>query len=122
MAACARRHPAHTEFPFSAAFEYSDSSGARQVATEVAGIGRPHPEEALWRRLSAEGVEPGRVRRVHCELEPCLMPGHYCSVWMQQAFPQAEFTHSFDYGDTAESREEGLKQLILHDAETRRRG
>lgn len=113
----------HTlNFPFSAAFEYVDSSGAKQVVTEVAGVGRPHPEEALWRRLSAEGVEPGQVRRVHCELEPCLMPGHYCSVWMQQVFPHAEFTHSFDYGDTVESREEGLKQLILHDAETRRRG
>lgn len=67
-------------------------------------------------------MEPGQVRRVHCELEPCLMPGHYCSVWMQQVLPHAEFTHSFDYGDTAESREKGLKQLILHDAETRRRG
>ncbi|QXQ95300.1 hypothetical protein KV381_02475 [Streptomyces sp. WY228] len=41
---------------------------------------------------------------------------------MQQVFPHAEFTHSFDYGDTAESREGGLKRLILHDAETRRRG
>ncbi|MFE4526836.1 nucleic acid/nucleotide deaminase domain-containing protein [Streptomyces anulatus] len=113
----------HTlNFPFSAAFEYVDGSGSKQVVTEVAGVGRPHPEEALWRRLSAEGVEPGQVRRVHCELEPCLMPGHYCSVWMQQVLPHAEFTHSFDYGDTAESREEGLKQLILHDAETRRRG
>ncbi|WP_373461195.1 nucleic acid/nucleotide deaminase domain-containing protein [Streptomyces sp. WY228] len=64
------------DFPFSAAFEYVDDSGAKQVVTEVAGVCRPHPEEALWRRLSAEGVEPGQVRWVHCELEPCLMRVH----------------------------------------------
>ncbi|MEW5539274.1 nucleic acid/nucleotide deaminase domain-containing protein [Streptomyces cyaneofuscatus] len=108
----------HTlNFPFSAAFEYTDAAGVRQVATESTGPGRPHPEELLWRRLAEEGVDPGQVRRVHCELEPCLMPGHYCGVWMQDLFPQAEFTHSFSYGTTADSREAGLKGLITHAAE-----
>lgn len=108
----------HTlNFPFSAAFEYVDASGAKQVATEATGPGRPHPEELVWRRLSGDGVKPGQVRRVYCELEPCLMPGHYCAAWMQDLFPQAEFTHSFDYGVTAEAREEGLKRLIMHAAE-----
>lgn len=108
----------HTlNFPFSAAFEYVDAAGVRQVATESTGPGRPHPEELIWRRLAAEGVDPGQVRRVHCELEPCLMPGHYCGVWMQDFFPQAEFTHSFSYGTTADSREAGLKDLITHTAE-----
>ncbi|MBT2439613.1 SUKH-4 family immunity protein [Streptomyces sp. ISL-36] len=111
----------HTlNFPFSAAFEYVDSSGTKQVVTEATGPGQPHPEEIIWRRLSDAGVEPDQVRRVYCELEPCLMPGHYCAVWMQRAFPGAEFTHSFDYGDTAESREEGMKQLITHAAEQSR--
>lgn len=112
----------HTlNFPFSAAFEYVDAGGARQVVTEATGPGRTHPEELIWSRLSGQGVEPGQVRRVYCELEPCMMPGHYCAAWMQKAFPQAEFTHSFDYGDTAESREEGLKGLIAHAAEQGRR-
>ncbi|MFD9744719.1 nucleic acid/nucleotide deaminase domain-containing protein [[Kitasatospora] papulosa] len=111
----------HTlNFPFSAAFEYVDAAGVKQVATDVTGPGRPHPEELVWRRLSGEGVKPGQVRRVYCELEPCLMPGHYCAVWMQDLFPQAEFTHSFDYGASAESREEGLKKLIMHAAEQAR--
>ncbi|MET9669664.1 nucleic acid/nucleotide deaminase domain-containing protein [Streptomyces sp. NPDC006475] len=113
----------HTlNFPFSAAFEYVDAAGAKQVVTEATGSGRPHPEELIWRRLSGEGVQPGQVRRIYCELEPCLMPGHYCAVWLKETFPQAQFTHSFDYGATAESREDGLKELITHAAERARRG
>jgi hypothetical protein len=111
----------HTlNFPFSAAFGYVDGSGNKQIATEVTGPGRLHPEEIVWRRLSAEGVQADQVRQVYCELEPCLLPGHYCAVWMQRTFPHAEFAHSFDYGETAESREEGLKGLIIQAAEQAR--
>ncbi|MFJ3639141.1 nucleic acid/nucleotide deaminase domain-containing protein [Streptomyces sp. NPDC090108] len=113
----------HTlNFPFSSAFEYVDSSGAKQVVTGSTGPGLPHPEELVWHRLRAEGVAPEQVRRVYCELEPCMMPGHYCAVWLQATFPHAEFTHSFDYGATAESREEGLKELITFAAEQAGRG
>ncbi|MEW2129055.1 nucleic acid/nucleotide deaminase domain-containing protein [Streptomyces sp. NPDC005435] len=107
----------HTlNFPFSSAFEYVDGDGAKQIVTAQAGPGLPHPEEQLWRQLSAAGVEPGQVRRVYCELQPCMMPGHYCAAWLQAVLPEAEFTHSFDYGETAESREEGLKELIAYAA------
>ncbi|MDN5380530.1 MULTISPECIES: SUKH-4 family immunity protein [Streptomyces] len=107
----------HTfNFPFSSAFEYVDDTGAKQVVTDATGPGRAHPEELLWQRLRARGVAPEQVRRVHCELEPCMMPGHYCAVWLQATFPHAEFTHSFDYGTTAGSREEGFKQLLTHAA------
>ncbi|NUL02563.1 SUKH-4 family immunity protein [Streptomyces lunaelactis] len=112
----------HTlNFPFSAAFEYVDEMGSRQTVTESTGPGLRHPEEILWQRLSASGVQPRQVRRVYCELEPCLMPGHYCALWLQATFPHAEFTHSFDYGSTAESREAGLQELIRHAAEQARR-
>ncbi|MFC9856156.1 MULTISPECIES: nucleic acid/nucleotide deaminase domain-containing protein [unclassified Streptomyces] len=112
----------HTlNFPFSAAIEYVDAAGAKQVATETTGPGQPHPEEIIWRHLSGDGVQASQVRRVHCELAPCLMPGHYCAVWMQDLFTQAEFSHSFDYGQDAESREEGMKQLITHAAQQARR-
>ncbi|WP_338694260.1 SUKH-4 family immunity protein [Streptomyces sp. Q6] len=108
----------HTlNFPFSAAFEYVNDAGEKQIATDATGPGKAHPEELLWARLSAEGVAPARVRRVYCELEPCMMPGHYCAVWLQNLFPHAEFTHSFDYGETAESREEGLKELMTYSAQ-----
>ncbi|MGY9069311.1 SUKH-4 family immunity protein [Streptomyces sp. CAS3] len=108
----------HTlNFPFSSAFEYVDASGAEQIVTDATGPGRPHPEELLWQRLHAEGIAPEQVRRVYCELEPCMMPGHYCALWLQATFAHAEFTHSFDYGTTAESREEGLKELITYAAQ-----
>ncbi|MFF2638749.1 SUKH-4 family immunity protein [Streptomyces niveus] len=108
----------HTlNFPFSAAFEYVDNAGEKHIVTEATGPGRAHPEELVWRELSARGVAAGQVRRVFCELQACMMPGHYCAVWMQELFPQAEFTHAFDYGSDAESREAGLKALITHTAE-----
>jgi hypothetical protein len=108
----------HTlNFPFSSAFEYVDKTGTKQIITGSTSPGKPHPEELLWARLSAEGVTPDQVRRVYCELQPCMMPGHYCSAWLQATFPHAEFTHSFDYGDTADSREEGLKELIVYTAQ-----
>ncbi|MEV7894367.1 nucleic acid/nucleotide deaminase domain-containing protein [Streptomyces cyaneofuscatus] len=102
---------------FSAAIEYVDENGRKQIATDATGPGRLHPEELLWERLQSEGVAAGQVKRVYGELEACMMPGHYCAAWMAKAFPQAQFTHSFDYGDTAESREEGLKALIRYAAE-----
>ncbi|SDT67500.1 SUKH-4 immunity protein [Streptomyces sp. TLI_053] len=103
----------------SAAFEVVDGQGAKRIVTEVGGPGLLHPEEALWHRLRAEGVEAEQVVRVYCELEPCMMPGHYCARWLAREFPQAEFTHSFDYGDTAESRESGIKALMISVAERR---
>jgi hypothetical protein len=108
----------HTlNFPFSAAFQYVDDAGDEQIVTDATGPGRPHPEEILRHRLEREGVPADRVRRVYCELQPCMMPGHYCAVWLQRAFPRAEFTHGFDYGEEAGSREQGLKELIAYTAQ-----
>ncbi|MEU6807735.1 nucleic acid/nucleotide deaminase domain-containing protein [Streptomyces sp. NPDC046831] len=106
-----------TSFPFMATFEYVDASGDKQVVTDSTGAGRSHPEEIVWRELAARGVLPQQVRRVHCDLEPCMMPGHYCAVWMQRLFPQADFTHSFDYPSKAENREAGLMALMKRTAE-----
>ncbi len=108
----------HTlNFPFSAAFEYLDDAGRKQITTGATGPGRAHPEETVWRRLQREGVAAERVRRVYTELAPCMMPGHYCAAWMHRAFPSAEFTHGFDYGSEAASREAGIKELITYAAE-----
>ncbi|MFF8769629.1 nucleic acid/nucleotide deaminase domain-containing protein [Kitasatospora sp. NPDC015120] len=103
----------------SAAFEVVDEQGGRRIVTEVGGPGLLHPEERLWHRLRADGVEAGQVVRVYCELEPCMMPGHYCARWMAREFPQAEFTHGFDYGATADSRENGIRALMISLAERR---
>ncbi|MGE7433655.1 nucleic acid/nucleotide deaminase domain-containing protein [Kitasatospora sp. NPDC001175] len=101
----------------SAAFEYVDEHGEKKIVTGGSGIGTAHPEELVWHRLRAAGVEPEQVTQVYCELEPCLMPGHYCALWLAETFPDARFTHSFDYGRTAESREEGIKALMISLAE-----
>ncbi|WP_329433206.1 SUKH-4 family immunity protein [Streptomyces sp. NBC_01280] len=105
---------------FSAAIEHVDASGQKHIVTDATGPGKLHPEELIWQQLQDAGVEGQQVTRVYCELEACMMPGHYCAAWMAREFPNAQFTHSFDYGDTAESREEGLKELIRFAAERAR--
>ncbi|KUM73684.1 hypothetical protein AQI84_22525 [Streptomyces griseorubiginosus] len=92
------------------AFEIVDGQGEKQILTQAGDIG-VHPEERLWARLRAAGVEPDQVLRIHTELEACFMPGHYCSLWLGQVFPEAQLTHNFPYGETAESRAEGIRQL-----------
>lgn len=107
------RHTAsHSAF---SAFEIADAGGETQIVTNPGAL-CVHPEEQLWGELRAAGVLPSQVRKVHTELQPCLMPGHYCSLWMATEFPEAEFTHNFDYGDTAESREQGFLELLRYAA------
>ncbi|MER0481899.1 nucleic acid/nucleotide deaminase domain-containing protein [Streptomyces sp. Edi2] len=93
-----------------AAFEYLDAGGSKQIVTRSGAIAL-HPEERLWDSLSAAGVEPEQVLRIHVDLEPCFMPGHYCSMWLAQVFPHAEMTHSFPYGESADSRAAGIQGL-----------
>ncbi|MEU6354415.1 nucleic acid/nucleotide deaminase domain-containing protein [Streptomyces sp. NPDC047072] len=92
------------------AFEVVDGRGEKQIVTQAGAIG-VHPEERLWARLRAAGVEADQVVRIHTELEACFMPGHYCSMWLGQVFPDAQLTHNFPYGETAESRAEGIRLL-----------
>jgi Xanthomonas XOO_2897-like deaminase/SUKH-4 immunity protein len=108
------RHP--LTIGSSAAIEFRDQAGDKQILTATTAPGRPHPEELLRYRLQAAGLPVDAVTRVYCELEPCLLPGHYCAVWMAGTFPRATFTHSFDYGEDARSREHGIRELLLHAA------
>lgn len=94
-----------------AAFEFTDAAGEKQIVSEPGGMCL-HPEERIWNGLREAGVSPSQVKKVHTELEPCFMPGHYCTVWMAREFPHAEFTHSFGYGQTAQSREAGFLALL----------
>ncbi|MFC6880076.1 MULTISPECIES: SUKH-4 family immunity protein [Actinomadura] len=103
-------------FPFSAAFEVGDSRGGKRIETEQAAVGLAHPERVLWSRLERQGVRPEQVTRVYTELEPCFLPGNYCAMWLTK-FTRAEFSHSFDYGDTAAEREAGLLDLMRYAAE-----
>jgi hypothetical protein len=102
-------------FPFSAAMGYADARGDKHIVTAQAKVGLPHPERVLWHELSGGGVRPEQVTRVYTELEPCFLPGNYCAMWLTQ-FKNADFTHSFDYGDTARNREDGFVALMRHAA------
>jgi hypothetical protein len=93
-----------------AAMEVVDADGEKKIFTQSGGICL-HPEERLWSSLHAAGVQPEQVVRIHTDLEACFMPGHYCSMWMAGLFPDATLTHTFPYGESADSRAEGLRQL-----------
>jgi hypothetical protein len=103
-------------FAFSAAVKYTDDKGEGQIVTARASVGGPHPEELLYQRLAANGVDGSRVIEVYTELQPCMMPGHYCALKLGAAFPNANFTYRFDYPDTAQQRQDGLIALIKYAA------
>lgn len=107
-----RHTTAHTAY---AAFEFLDAQGEHRIVSGHGGVAL-HPEERMWSDLRATGVAPGRVGKVYTELEPCYLPGHYCAFRLAAEFPDAEFTHSFDYGETAASREAGMTALLRHSA------
>ncbi|WP_329120718.1 nucleic acid/nucleotide deaminase domain-containing protein [Streptomyces sp. NBC_01465] len=96
--------------PNYAAFEYIGPDGTKQILTQSGAIGE-HPEERLWSTLHAAGVPADRVQRIHTDLQPCFLPGHYCSLWLAEIFPDAQMTHTFPYGETAASRAEGIRRL-----------
>ncbi len=93
-----------------AAFEFTAQDGERKILTASGGI-CVHPEERLWSSLSASGVQPEQVTRIHTDLEACYLPGHYCSMWLGLEFPEARLTHSFPYGESAASRADGLRRM-----------
>ncbi|WP_306322071.1 MULTISPECIES: nucleic acid/nucleotide deaminase domain-containing protein [unclassified Streptomyces] len=92
------------------AFEVVNGQDEKQIVTAPGGIG-VHPEEKLWEQLRAAGFDAEQVLRIHTELQPCFTPGHYCSMWLGQVFPDAQMTHNFPYGESADSRAEGMRQL-----------
>ncbi|MEU3493272.1 nucleic acid/nucleotide deaminase domain-containing protein [Kitasatospora cineracea] len=97
--------------PGHAAFKVRGQDGEPQIVTADGSLAL-HAEEALWHRLSAAGLDPDDVLEVYTELQACLMPGHYCAVWLGRTFPNAAFSHSYDYGDTAAEREAGVRELV----------
>ncbi|WP_282206332.1 nucleic acid/nucleotide deaminase domain-containing protein [Kitasatospora fiedleri] len=102
--------------PGSAAFTVRGPDGEPRVVTAHGSLAR-HAEEELWERLAAAGVDPRDVVEVYTELQSCVLPGHYCALWMARTFPNAEFTHSHDYGDTGAEREAGVRELAAALAE-----
>ncbi|KAB8162163.1 hypothetical protein FH609_024785 [Streptomyces sp. 3MP-14] len=108
-------HPGYT------AFEIEDPGGQKQVVTSAGGFCL-HPEERLWGELEASGVRPEQVTRIYTELEACFLPGHYCSLWLAEVFPEARFSHSFPYQGNADEREAGFLAMMHETAALGRQG
>lgn len=82
-----------------------------QTATRFSERGVGHAERLVWGDLERVGVRPTQVTRIYSELQPCSVPGGYCSAWMDRTFPGAQVTWSFDYGADAASRAAGVAAL-----------
>ncbi|MFJ1795023.1 nucleic acid/nucleotide deaminase domain-containing protein [Kitasatospora griseola] len=102
--------------PGYAAFKVRGKDGEPFVLTADGSLAL-HPEETLRQQLTAAGLDPADVLEVYTELQACFQPGHYCSVWLARTFPDAAFSHSFDYGDTAAERDSGIRELAAALAE-----
>lgn len=93
-----------------AVFEYQGQDGL-QTVTRFSARGVGHAERLAWNDLQGMGVRPSQVTRIYSELEPCSVPGGYCSAWIGRTFPNAQVTWSFEYGTDAASRSSGVAAL-----------
>lgn len=92
-----------------AVFEYLDGNNQHQYIT-MPSQGR-HSERRIGAWLDEQNIHPDRVTRIYSELEPCVIPGGKCKGYINREFHNAVVTHSFEYGDTFESRQRGVKAL-----------
>ncbi|WP_034267854.1 nucleic acid/nucleotide deaminase domain-containing protein [Actinospica robiniae] len=100
-------------FPFSAAAKFVRDGQEPQVLTASAVLGLPHPELQLARRLAELGVDRSSVTELYTELQACRMPGHYCGLRAAVAFPRAQYTYAFPYGEDAQERQESVNAAAL---------
>lgn len=103
-----------------AVIEYRDATGNLQhfVQSTRPDTGK-HAERLALEKLRHEKVPFSSVTRIYSELEPCEVPdgglrGEGCKTMVQQAFPQAKVTYSYEYKgrgqDTRAARLASIKQ------------
>ena len=80
-----------------AVFEFRTAEGGLDhvIAFSERGVG--HAERIGARELQARGVSPDAVTRIYSQLEPCAMPGGYCSNFLSKTFPKAEVSWTYPY-------------------------
>lgn len=57
------------------------------------------------------GIDPANVTRVYSDLQPCNLNFANCASYLQNTFPAADVTWSFEYGATQASRQAGKAAL-----------
>lgn len=95
-----------------AAVEYKTFFGMfRRVRVFFNEANGRHSEKVMKEWLQERRISPGRVTRIYSEREPCALPGAYRKKLLNDNYPNAEVTGSFEYGNTRLWREFGNLEL-----------
>ncbi|AUH42624.1 SUKH-4 family immunity protein [Streptomyces sp. CMB-StM0423] len=100
-----------------AVLRYRAQDGSEQQVMRRSAPGTAHPEWQILHELRGMGVPPQQVLELHTELEPCDLPGGYCSRMIRETWPQVRLSHTASYGRDHASRQQGMQQLIEHQGE-----
>ncbi len=94
-----------------AVLEYIDEAGERKL---MGAVSSPppinlHSEQHLIDEAIRQRIGPAHVTRVYTEFEPCQLNFAQCKKLLQEFYPDAKVTYSWEYGDVA-SRARGRVQ------------
>ncbi|WP_405624032.1 SUKH-4 family immunity protein [Streptomyces sp. NBC_00076] len=102
---------------YQAVLRYRAQDGSEQQLIRRSAPGTPHPEWQIFHELRAMNVPPDQVLELHTELESCELPGAYCARMIREQWPQARLASIAPYGTDHASRQQGMRQLIVHQGE-----
>ncbi|MBA8951816.1 SUKH-4 family immunity protein [Actinomadura namibiensis] len=103
----------------SMAVRYRTPDGGEAFVAKLSGPGMPPPFWQVWEEFERLGVPSEAVLAVHSELAFCRLPGCYCeAVLARIAPPDAEFSHSEDYGATRAERAAAVATVARYAART----
>lgn len=94
-----------------AAVQYTTTAKNKEIHVEASRRGVGHAERLLGKFLEDEKIDRARITQFYSELQPCNLPGAYCASFLAKQYPGASVTWSFPYGDSRESRREGVAAL-----------
>ncbi len=103
-----------------AVFEYEDNQGSLQHLVQgTLPTTRKHAERLALEKLKADGIPSENVKRIYSELEPCEvgsggLRGEGCKAMINNNFPAAKVTYSYEYkggyADTKLGRQASIEQ------------
>ncbi|GAA2496020.1 SUKH-4 family immunity protein [Streptomyces gobitricini] len=102
---------------YQAVLRYRAPDGSEAQLIRRSAPGTPHPEWQILHELRVMNVPPQQVLELHTELESCELPGGYCARMIRETWPQARITSIAPYGRDHASRQQGMRQLLVHQGE-----
>jgi len=92
-------------------FEYRGTDGRLHTIARTSERFVGHAERLIRNELVTQGIDPSRVTRIYSELQPCSDPPNLsCLRMIENDFPNAEITWSFDYQNGL-TREESISSV-----------